>query len=409
MRSARPATGSASSSSFPGSEAPRKPAGPPIVPYPCTSGGSAKERNPMNDAPACSPPRRSSRSPGPAFAGDIHPVVNVSTELANDLRGLTFAADGKIYASGHVGTVDDETRTVVARFNADGTLDASFGDDGVVEVDVAPGRQEQSLGVAELADGDVVVAVNAVDEDGGQSIYLLRLDGTGAQKIAPAWGDDRARSRSCSAGPTPTTATFRASSAAARHRVGPAGRPQQRRREAGRRSASARRPTAPAAPTTTATSSASTPDGTPDPSFNGGEPFAYHSAGTFADNARRGLIEADGAIVAAGYTNLGDGLGNHVVLLPAATRTARSTRPSATSSSRHRPARRSVSPRSRALRSSIRSSSTAAWPSATARPPQRRQLRHHRLRRRDRRGQRLDARLPDDRRAGPRHLPGHRQ
>ncbi len=43
---------------------------------------------------------------GPALA-DIHPVVNVSTELANDFRGLTFTTDGKIVASGHVGTVNE--------------------------------------------------------------------------------------------------------------------------------------------------------------------------------------------------------------------------------------------------------------------------------------------------------------
>ena len=56
-------------------------------------------------------------------------------------------------------------------------------------------------------------------------------------------------------------------------------------------------------------------DGTPDTQFNGGAPVSFHSSGTLSDNARRGLVEDDGSIVSAGYTNLGDGLGNHVFLI----------------------------------------------------------------------------------------------
>ena len=49
----------------------------------------------------------------PAFA-DIRPVVNTFTELAHDLRGVTFAADGKVYASGHIGA-NETASTVVAQ------------------------------------------------------------------------------------------------------------------------------------------------------------------------------------------------------------------------------------------------------------------------------------------------------
>ena len=124
------------------------------------------------------------------MAHDILPVVDVATEAANDLRGVTFAADGKIYVSGHKGDVETETATVVGRFNADGTPDAAFGEDGFVEVDLAPGRVEQSLAVAELSGGDVVAVVNAVDEDGGQSVYLLRFDSSGTRKTGADWGGD---------------------------------------------------------------------------------------------------------------------------------------------------------------------------------------------------------------------------
>ena len=35
-------------------------------------------------------------------------------------------------------------------------------------------------------------------------------------------------------------------------------------------------------------------NGAPDPTFNGGKPFAYNSAGVIGDNARRSVGEADG-------------------------------------------------------------------------------------------------------------------
>lgn len=251
----------------------------------------------------------------PAWAGDIKPVVNVSTELANDLRGLTFAADGKIYTSGHVGVKPEETRTIVARFNPDGTPDATFAGSGIVDLDLAPGRQEQSLTLAALSGGDVVVAVSAVDEDEGQSIYLLRFDSNGVQKKAPDWGDDQGRVEVVlgwanaeneqfpgvekppldtawdllvdNTGGKESLLLFAMGSAAKGTGRTDIDRYVIRLNPA---------------------------DGAPDASFNGGKPFTYHSTGTFADNARRGMIEPDGAIMFAGYTNF-DARGTHVVLL----------------------------------------------------------------------------------------------
>ena len=164
-------------------------------------------------------------------------MVDVVTDKANDLRGVTYAADGKIYVSGHKGDVETETSTVVARFNADGTPDTAFGEDGFVEVDLAPGRVEQSLAIAELSGGDVVVQVNAVDEDGGQSVYLLRFDNTGAQKTGADWGGDSgAVEVSVRLGQRRQRRLPRRRGAADRHRLGPARRRHRRRGEArGRR------------------------------------------------------------------------------------------------------------------------------------------------------------------------------
>lgn len=136
---------------------------------------------------------------GPAGpGGDSGSAVSVAadrvTTSANDLRGLTYATvapnAGKIYASGFVGTDDATRQTVIARFNADGSPDTSFGVDGFVEIETTTAvgsGDEQSLGVTELQSGDVIAAVNAVDDDGGRSVYLLRVTADGTQ--AAGWGD----------------------------------------------------------------------------------------------------------------------------------------------------------------------------------------------------------------------------
>ena len=120
-------------------------------------------------------------------------VADTVTTDANDMRGLTFAQVGdnanKIYVSGHVGITDDTRQVVVGRFFADGSLDTSFGGDGFVELEATAtegSSDENSYGVAELLNGDVVAVVNALDADGGRSVYMFRLAPDGTQ--VPGWG-----------------------------------------------------------------------------------------------------------------------------------------------------------------------------------------------------------------------------
>ena len=253
---------------------------------------------------------------GSAHAGDINPVVNFSTDLANDLRGLTFAADGKIYVSGHVGTVVEETQVVVGRFNADGTPDTAFSEDGWITLDVAPGRQEASQSVAELANGDIVVSVNAIDEDKGQSAYLLRFDNTGKQLVAPAWGDadgkyevvfgwknaDNASYPDPEKKPADVIWSMAVDKSSGEEKLVIAGFGTgvngSGRKDADRY-----------------VLRLDPADGSYDPSFNGGAPFTYHSIAEFAEGGRNALVEADGSILSAGCTNFGDGYGNHVILI----------------------------------------------------------------------------------------------
>lgn len=252
---------------------------------------------------------------GPALAaGAIKPVVDISTDKANDLRGLTFVAGGKIVASGHVGMAVEAQKTVVARFMADGKPDTTFGTGGFAEVDLAPGRGEQSLSVAAMANGDVVVAVNAVDADGGTSIYLLRFDATGARKTGPAWGDADGKVEVTFGWANKDNALFTG-----------AARPNDQSWDVVvDRSGGGERlvvfGSGPAAQGSGRTDNdryvvrLNGANGAPDAAFNGGKPVAFHAGGVIGDNARRSIVEADGSIVAAGYMGLGAG-GNHVVLV----------------------------------------------------------------------------------------------
>lgn len=268
--------------------------------------------------------------PGPAGpvgpGGDGGSAVSVAadsiTTMANDLRGLTYATvapnAGKIYASGFVGADEASRQAVVARFNADGSPDSNFGGDGFVELDVSAATNEQSLAIAELQSGDVVLTVNAADDGGGQSVYMFRVtpDGTSAA----GWGDADGKVEvvfgwanaengdfpgAPAAFPSDTAWDVQTDKSVSGDRVvvfglGSAG-PNDASRTDNDRFVTRLDITATGA--------------VPDATFNGGEPQTFHSTGTLGDNARRGSVEADGKIMSAGYTNLGEGLGNHVILI----------------------------------------------------------------------------------------------
>ena len=75
--------------------------------------------------------------------------------------GVAIQADGKIVAAGRRGTIpmlgDSDSRFALARYNSDGTLDASFGVNGKVETDFTA-LIDKATGVAIQADGRIVAA-----------------------------------------------------------------------------------------------------------------------------------------------------------------------------------------------------------------------------------------------------------
>lgn len=255
-----------------------------------------------------------------AMAQDITSSTDYTTDLANDFRGLAYGTDGKIYVSGHVGNPSAETNpeahVVVGRFNPDGTPDTGFGEDGFVEVDLPGGSIEQSLAVAPLANGDVVAAINATEEDGGISVYLVRFDKTGKQITGDAWGGDTGALEVVFGWANDNNDAF----------PGVENPPQDTAWDLKVDNSSGEEKLVVAGHGSAAEGSGRTDadryvvrllasDGSVDPSFNDGKPFTYHSAQTFNEGGRRISLGADGSIMSAGYTNLGEALRNHVILI----------------------------------------------------------------------------------------------
>jgi uncharacterized delta-60 repeat protein len=281
--------------------------------------------------------------------GAIVEVADHQYTEANDLRGLTFAANGKIYASGHTDVIADNRQLVIARFNEDGTPDTDFDGDGFKIVDVVPG-DEQSFGIVELANEDIIVQVSASDGQGGamiadtaavpgpdvprphgQDIKLLRFTSTGAP--VTTFGTNGVRHLDFGRAPADDGAwpvpTYN-SSLPANQRFSGTGFPVDNSWAIALDDTTATEKIVvfgfgPAKKVAAGTQRYDNDryilrvlasDGAPDTSFNvDGSPFTVDTLAGLGDNARRGFVEPDGSIVSAGYANFGAGFGNHVVAI----------------------------------------------------------------------------------------------
>ena len=96
----------------------------------------------------------------PAANGALDPTFadagKVSTAFGGDNTAMALQADGKIVMVG-----GSSTDFLLARYNANGNLDAGFGSAGTVTTDIAAG-QDEAHGVAIQSDGKIVVAGQAV-------------------------------------------------------------------------------------------------------------------------------------------------------------------------------------------------------------------------------------------------------
>lgn len=110
--------------------------------------------------------------------GSLDPTFGVGGKVTTDFFGIAadaYAAaiqpDGKIVVAG-VTTVNNSSDFALARYNADGSLDASFGSGGKVTTDFL-GNFEQAYAVAVQPDGKIVAAGFSVIETGRNWDFAL--------------------------------------------------------------------------------------------------------------------------------------------------------------------------------------------------------------------------------------------
>lgn len=289
---------------------------------------------------------------GGGGAGGAEPTFDAITELhdevftkASDLRGLRFGAGGKLWAAGHIGintNVDNkgsqpgepDKKLVIARFTADGAPDTTFSDDGFLEVNLVDREEdatdpqaikvvndgnEEALGIVELEGGDIVVSGNMRDANGkGMDAYLARFtsagvpvdefgtDGVAIVTFGWAPADDASWTATSPAAPSDNSWGLELDdkSAPGTEKLVVFGFGTAAKVTTGaQRTDNDRFVTRVLAAT-----------GAIDPAFNAGTPFTYHTGGTNGDNGRRGIVLADGSILAGGYTNITPG-GNHIIAI----------------------------------------------------------------------------------------------
>jgi uncharacterized delta-60 repeat protein len=87
-------------------------------------------------------------------------LVPLSADGHDRLWAVTYAPDGTLYGAGYV-EVDGDQRMAVARFTPAGALDPTFGDGGVITLNVTVAGPEEVRGLVVQSDGKIVVAGTA--------------------------------------------------------------------------------------------------------------------------------------------------------------------------------------------------------------------------------------------------------
>ncbi|MFY0615440.1 MAG: hypothetical protein JXQ99_28180 [Hyphomicrobiaceae bacterium] len=96
-------------------------------------------------------------SPDVSFDFDGAATTNIGASFDQG-RSVTVQADGKILVAGIADTGGGNFDFALARYNADGSLDPSFDTDGIVTTDIAVSSFDQGQSVALQADGKILVA-----------------------------------------------------------------------------------------------------------------------------------------------------------------------------------------------------------------------------------------------------------
>ncbi|HEY7372070.1 MAG TPA: hypothetical protein VIF57_07805 [Polyangia bacterium] len=132
--------------------------------------------------------------PDPSFGSAGFAVRNLASGTSGELcRGIVVQSTGKVVVAGaveHAGAADARDRDIaVARFNPDGTKDASFGADGIVILDLSTGvvngtafSTDSAWGLAVYPDDRLVVSGGQARAGGTDTDFaLIRLNADGTR------------------------------------------------------------------------------------------------------------------------------------------------------------------------------------------------------------------------------------
>ncbi len=114
-----------------------------------------------------------------SFSADGKSEVSLRGPVNAEALGAAQQADGKIVAVGYVGLSFTDRDFAVARFNGDGSLDNTFGQQGIVTTDFA-GGEDDAMAVAAQADGRLLVAGQVREPVTGGDIGIARYTAAGA-------------------------------------------------------------------------------------------------------------------------------------------------------------------------------------------------------------------------------------
>jgi uncharacterized delta-60 repeat protein len=100
----------------------------------------------------------------------------------DEARAVVIQPDGKIIAAGYSGLPNNNSAFTLVRFNVNGSLDTSFGSGGEVITDIVVGGSELILDIALQSDSKIVVAGKAPDPQflGNHSFALARYNSNGS-------------------------------------------------------------------------------------------------------------------------------------------------------------------------------------------------------------------------------------
>ena len=106
-------------------------------------------------------------------------VVTSVNSGADKAFGVALQADGKILVAGVTTSATTGKDFVLLRYNENGSLDAEFGGNGIVSTDVQLGSDDEARSIVLQADGKIVVAGSS--DDGNQkkgAVVRYNIDGS---------------------------------------------------------------------------------------------------------------------------------------------------------------------------------------------------------------------------------------